>query len=299
MLLKLLNIFSIVLFSFNYTYSQKQNDNCEYEMNKIKEVLSKKRDSLSPLYKNYYLSIDSNNDTLIKKMFRQKINELDVYTEEINKKEINAELNFINKNLSSIISADLLIYRLKRREGLKLYDTIYNIYNKFSKFVKSSSSGINLNQALINYKNSNINSNAIDFTLVDINNEQISLNSFKNKKYVLIDFWASWCEPCREEFPFLKKIYSKYKNNGFEIISISRDENLDSWRNTILKDKTNEWKNISIKLNKSDIENKYFVNAIPVKILINKEGVIVGRWRGGGEENKKDLLRLLTQIFNE
>ena len=93
-------------------------------------------------------------------------------------------------------------------------------------------------------------------------------------------------------------MYSKYKNKGLEFISISKDENLQSWKKAIEKEKIEIWKQISTKENKSTIEDAYVVTAIPVKILIDKEGIIIRRWIGSGEENKASIEKILTEIFD-
>ena len=94
-------------------------------------------------------------------------------------------------------------------------------------------------------------------------------------------------------------MYSKYKNKGQEFISIYKDENLQSWKKAIEKEKIEIWKQISTKENKSTIEDAYVVTAIPVKILIDKEGIIIRRWIGSGEENKASIEKILTEIFDQ
>jgi glutathione peroxidase-family protein len=94
-------------------------------------------------------------------------------------------------------------------------------------------------------------------------------------------------------------MYSKYKDKGFEIISVTRDEKLDLWRNTIQKENVEKWKHFSIKENKSTIEETYVVTAIPVKILINKEGIIIGRWIGSSAENEAAIEKAIAEIFDK
>ena len=118
-----------------------------------------------------------------------------------------------------------------------------------------------------------------------------------NKKYILLDFWATWCLPCREDFSFLKILHEKYNSKGFEIISISKDEKIDLWKKIILKDSIQDWIHYSVKLNNTDVEKKYAVTAIPVKILIDLDGKIIGRWKGGGDENKSEIEKALKAVI--
>ncbi|HBK82671.1 MAG TPA: TlpA family protein disulfide reductase [Flavobacterium sp.] len=154
-------------------------------------------------------------------------------------------------------------------------------------------------ERLLDFKNSRIGSLAPDFILKDVNRKTVRLSSFHKNQYVLIDFWASWCSSCREDFPFLKELYTKYKDQGLEFISISIDENPQSWKKAIEKEKIEIWKQISTKENKSTIEDTYVVTAIPVKILIDKEGIIIGRWVGGGSEKETAIEKMITEIFDK
>lgn len=272
-----------------------KNDYDFYQKNKIRNEFV--RDSVFNVFSilNYELQKTTLNEK--RETIQSKLDSLQSQMSETNSKDIKNEFEYIRKNPSYSEAPNLLIYRLKRREGLKLFDEIYDLNNLLPSEVQNSEKGKELKQTLIDFAGSKIGSNAPRFFLTDINNTKISLNQFEEKGYVLIDFWASWCAPCRQDFPFLKEMYSKYKDKGLNIISLSRDENSEAWRKAIIKDSIELWTHASIKENNSDVEKKYFVNAIPVKILINKEGIIIGKWRGGGEENKEEIRKLFTEIF--
>ena len=291
---------AFILTSFNSLKAQNKIVYTKTDLDKIKSKNLIKRDSISVVYKYYYSSLSNNiGDTISKNKILSNISKLDSITEQINNDEIKGEFSFINHNLSSPFIPKILLNRLKRREGLKLHDTIFKLFKKTDKSIQSSTNGKILNQSLIDLKNSDVGCIAPNFTLKDIDNNELELSLYRYKKYVLLDFWASWCSPCVEELPFLKSLYKKYSNYDFEIIGITKDEKNDLWKNAIIKNEINIWKHISITENKSTVEKSFFINAIPVKILINKEGIIIGRWRGGGEENKKELTNLLYKIFNE
>lgn len=123
---------------------------------------------------------------------------------------------------------------------------------------------------------------APDFTVTLVDNQKISLSQFKGK-YVLLDFWGSWCGPCRAENPSLVALVRKYQNaqfvnaSGFEIISIAIETNRDQWLNAIAKDQL-FWQNHTSSLKRFDdpVATSYGIRQIPTKYLLNPEGVIVG-----------------------
>jgi len=255
------------------------------------------RDSLHNYYRMHIDKLKTLIDTIAQNDINLKIGELDRLSKINTDKEVQIELDFINKNSSSFVTIDLLKTRLARRE--LTYEIGKSKFDHLSPEIQNSPLGIELNIFLQKFKESNIGSLAPNFEGKDINANPIQLSSFRNDKYVLLDFWASWCGPCREDFPFLKEMYSKYKDKGFEIINVSRDEKLDSWRNAVLKDSIGEWKHFSTKENNSNIESTYVVTGIPVRILINKKGEIIGRWKGGGLENKVAIEKMITEIFDK
>jgi peroxiredoxin len=244
-------------------------------------------------------SNDDFNDKQHQKNIDSILNILDV----INKREIDLEFKFIKNNQNSYVSLDLLAFRLKRKEGKLLIGKIDSLFESLSSDIKKSPIGLEMKDFIHNSKFSDLGNKAPNFNLKDINNNQISLDSFKGEKIILLDFWATWCAPCREDFTYLKEAFELYNEKGFEIISVSKDDNLESWKKTIKKDEIDKWKHILIKENYkntsslSKIEEDYFVNSIPVKILINKDGIIIGRWRGGGIENREELDKLLMRVF--
>ncbi len=117
---------------------------------------------------------------------------------------------------------------------------------------------------------------APDFSSQTLEGKEISLYSFiSNKKIVLIDFWASWCSPCRKENKNVLKIYNRYKNDGFDIISISLDSNPEKWKEAIILDKL-EWTHVSNLEGWNDkIAKLYNVTAVPSSFLVDCKGKII------------------------
>lgn len=118
---------------------------------------------------------------------------------------------------------------------------------------------------------------APDFTLPDTSGKAVTLSQFKGK-YVLIDFWASWCKDCRIENKNLVKVYKKFANKDLVVLSVSLDFNKANWKETIIKDELN-WPNHVSDLKKwqSPVAKLYGVKSIPSVFLVDREGNIIAK----------------------
>lgn len=135
-----------------------------------------------------------------------------------------------------------------------------------------------------------IGKDAPEFALPDTKGKMIRLSSFKGK-YVLLDFWASWCGPCRQESPNVVRAYNKYKQKNFEILSVSLDSKKDDWLSAINKDQLT-WTHVS-DLNgwESTVVRLYHVEGIPATFLLDPNGVVVARdLRGPALDQKLEEL---------
>ncbi len=132
---------------------------------------------------------------------------------------------------------------------------------------------------------------APDFTQNDVDGNPVKLSDiYKANKVTMVDFWASWCGPCRAFNPTLTKIYNKYNKKGFQIIGVSFDEKEDAWKKGIKDDKLT-WINVSdLKGWKNEVGKPYMVHFIPQNIILDSEGKIIKR-RASEEE--------LVQILEE
>jgi peroxiredoxin len=127
---------------------------------------------------------------------------------------------------------------------------------------------------------------APEIALADTSGKIITLSSLKGK-YVLIDFWASWCGPCRKEMPNVKRLYEKYKNKNFEILGVSLDRDRSAWIKAI-KDDGLPWLHISdLKFWECEAARDYNVQAIPYTVLVDKDGKIIAKELRGEELEKK------------
>lgn len=132
---------------------------------------------------------------------------------------------------------------------------------------------------------------APEITLSDPFGKNVSLSSFAGK-IVLIDFWASWCAPCRKDNPKNVALYNKYKGKGFEIFGVSLDDNREAWIDAINKDKLLWAHGSDLQKWNSPLVGKYGIDAIPYTVLVDKEGKIIAtKLRGEALENK------LKEIF--
>ena len=167
------------------------------------------------------------------------------------------------------------------------------MYNALSEQVKKGKFGKLAEEKIITMKGITIGYPAINFTLPDVNGKNITLNSYKGK-YVLVDFWASWCGPCRGENPAVVAAYQKYKDKGFDILGVSLDQNKEKWLQAIAKDNLT-WTHVSdLKGWQNEVAKKYGVSSIPFNVLLDKEGKVLAKGlRGPALEAK------LAEIFDK
>ena len=209
--------------------------------------------------------------------------ELDIQMqlEKLNIERTNFAINFVLTNSGKITAAFLLCSIngliqmfdiLQIEQVVKGYDAI----SSQSQWVKMLSAHIA--QAKQPPAPLDVGQPFADITLKSPDDQPVSISDYVgNSKYVLLDFWASWCGPCRMANPRLVGLYEQYKDKGFEIIGISLDSNKEHWVKAIKDDKLT-WAHMSdLKHWRSDAAKLYSVNAIPHMILLDKNGIIIAK----------------------
>ncbi len=148
-----------------------------------------------------------------------------------------------------------------------------------------------IKQVINNAKVGAVGSKAPDFTQVDTLGKKVTLSQFKGK-YVLVDFWASWCGPCRRENPNVVAIYNQFKNKNFTVLGISLDQDKESWLQAIKADHL-AWTHVSdLKYFSNEVAQMYHIQSIPQNFLIDPNGIIIAK-NLRGEELKAKLTELL------
>ena len=131
-------------------------------------------------------------------------------------------------------------------------------------------------QQIDNTKTGSVGSDALDFTQADVDGKDVSLSSYRGK-YVLVDFWASWCRPCREENPNVVRAYNKYKDKNFTVLGVSLDQSRAPWLKAIKTDNL-VWTQVSdLKGWNNAAAAKYNIQSIPQNFLIDPSGKIIAK----------------------
>lgn len=223
-----------------------------------------------------YRAAAANSDT-------EKINELRERYEVIREEQIAMIKKFVTDHNESFIAPFIvrryLSYEMEYMELGELLTTL-------SPAVHSSKDYQALNERVETLKNVEVGMPAVDFALNDPSGNPIAISAFKGK-ILLIDFWASWCAPCRRENPNVVKLYNDYKDKGFEIIGVSFDDDHAKWIDAIQQDQLT-WPHVSdLKGWQSAAGKLYAISSIPATVLLDREGNIIAKNLRGEELRKK------------
>jgi peroxiredoxin len=192
--------------------------------------------------------------------------------------------NFMKNHPKSPVSAYILGNDLNNA-AIPMAD-IMEVVSYLDKSLETNSHVVAANKRIESVRGTMVGYTATNFTQATPDGKKVSLTDFRGK-YVLIDFWASWCKPCRMENPNVVAAYNRYKDKGFTVLGISMDSNRDPWLAAIQQDNLT-WTHISdLKGWGNEVGKMYNVTGIPQNFLIDKEGKIIAKDLRGAQLEEK------------
>lgn len=196
--------------------------------------------------------------------------------------------NYVKEHNSSVVAAYITLVQLSNQiEGSELD----SIVSKFPQEISQSEYVVKLKEIADAMRKTAVGVEAPDFTMNDPEGKPVPLSSLRGK-VVMIDFWASWCGPCRQENPNVVKLYQQYHDKGFEILGVSLDRTKEEWVKAIQDDQLT-WLHVSdLQFWQSSAAGLYGVNSIPQTYLLDKEGKIIAKGL-----RSKELAAKLAELF--
>ena len=216
-------------------------------------------------------------------------NDLKDQFEQMRSKLNDYELDFMNTNNDSYIST-LILQRMLTQQEIEL-ENAEKIYENFTDLIKKTNSSKSIKEG-IDYLNESkkqsptIGSIAPDFSGPDLNGNVVDFSDIKSK-VIMVDFWASWCGPCRIENPHLVSLNKKYSNDEFQIVGVSLDRDKESWANAINDDGLENWIHVShVKFWNEPIAKLYNITKMPTTFVLNSEKRIIAMDSKGSDLEK-------------
>lgn len=250
------------------------------EMLKLEKLMEEYQLTVNKLNEQYYEAMSKNDVETIKRI------QLDAMTLESQQAEkVKEMITSMGDSFASLAAIGLL-------NPKNDFPFIDELITKLNANYPGTSSIMQMKQQLDEMRALSVGQVAPDFELPDPNGKMVKLSDLRGK-YVLIDFWAAWCKPCRQENPNVVRLYNQYKDKGFEVFGVSLDRTKEDWVKAIADDQLT-WTHVSdLKYFNSAAAELYKIEAIPATYMIDPDGKIIARdLRGPSLENK------LAELFD-
>lgn len=197
--------------------------------------------------------------------------------------------DFIKDHNKSLVSVYIILTQFQQNTTL---DEQKEVFALLDKNLQSNRYGKKISDVIERSIHTSVGQTALPFSQPTVEGRQVSLENYKGK-YVFVDFWASWCGPCRKENPHVIEAYQKYKEKGFDVFSVSLDSNKEPWLEAIKADGLGDWTHVAdLKGWSNEAAQKYGISFIPTNYLLDPQGVIIAKDLRGDE-----LLLKLMELF--
>jgi peroxiredoxin len=202
----------------------------------------------------------------------------------------NLQKDFVKNNPASYVSPSILVSLSYEMEAEEIDSAI----NLLDEAVAEVPQIVSLKERVLLMKTVSVGQKAPDFTMNDVDGNPVTLSSKFGTKLLLVDFWAAWCGPCRNENPNIVKVYNDFHKKGFDVFGVSLDQKKDDWVKAIADDKLT-WTHVSdLQYWSNSAARLYAVNSIPASFLLDETGTIIGKNLRG-----EDLYNTVNDLLNQ